>query len=79
MDRKWWTLVAGTAGWRSGVGGGLDDLLIVTAALAIAGALGALALIRGRDFVRAGRTEPEGASPAATEAGRDGMSRVRSE
>ncbi len=38
---------------------GLNDLLIVTAGLAFAGALCALLLIRGKDFVRTGRTEPQ--------------------
>jgi hypothetical protein len=63
---------------RSGFAAGLNDLLIVTAALAFAGAVCALVLIRSRDFVRTGRSEPPGASPAATGTGADGTSRARS-
>ncbi len=67
------------AALRSAFAAGLNDLLLVTGVLAFAGALCALLLIRGRDFVPsqhsapsqhsvpAGRTEPEGASPAAGE------------
>jgi EmrB/QacA subfamily drug resistance transporter len=42
---------------RSGFAAGLNDLLIVTGALALAGAVCAVLLIRGKDFVRTGRTE----------------------
>ena len=42
---------------RSAFAAGLNDLLLVTGALAFAGALCALLLIRSKDFVRAGRTE----------------------
>jgi len=63
---------------RSGFAAGLNDLLIVTAALAFAGAVCALVLIRSRDFVRTGRSEPPGASPAAAGTGADGTSRARS-
>jgi hypothetical protein len=38
----------------------------------------ALLLIRSRDFVRTGRSEPPGASPAAAGTGADGTSRARS-
>jgi EmrB/QacA subfamily drug resistance transporter len=50
---------------RSGFAAGLNDVLLVTAALAFAGALCSLLLIRSRDFVPAGRTEAQGAPPAA--------------
>lgn len=63
---------------RSGFAAGLGDLLIVTAALAFAGAVCALLLIRGRDFVRTGRTQPPGASPTAAETGADSVSPARS-
>jgi hypothetical protein len=63
---------------RSGFAAGLNDVLLVTAVLAFAGALCALLLIRPRDFVRAGRSEPEGVSPAAGETGADAASRARS-
>ena len=63
---------------RSGFAAGLNDLLIVTAALAFAGAVCALVLIRPRDFVRTGRSEPPGASPAVAGTGADGTSRARS-
>ncbi len=46
---------------RSAAAAGLNDLLFVTGALALAGAAGALLLIRGQDFVRDGRTGPEAA------------------
>jgi hypothetical protein len=57
---------------------GLGDVMLATAALAFAGALGALLLIRPRDFVRAGRTEPEGVSQVAGETGADAASPARS-
>jgi hypothetical protein len=63
---------------RSGFAAGLNDLLIVTAALAFAGAVCALLLIRPKDFVRTGRTQPPGASAAATETGADSTSPARS-
>jgi hypothetical protein len=63
---------------RSGFAAGLNDLLIVTGALAFAGAVCALLLIRPRDFVRTGRSEPPGASPAAVETGADSTSPARS-
>jgi EmrB/QacA subfamily drug resistance transporter len=64
---------------KSSFAAGLNDLLIVTAALAVAGALSALLLIRGKDFVRTGRTEPQAAIPAASaEAGADTASPARS-
>jgi hypothetical protein len=53
-------------------------VVLVTAALAFAGALCALLLIRSRDFVRTGRTEPESVSPAAAETGADRSSPARS-
>ena len=63
---------------RSGFAAGLGDVVLVTAALAFAGALGALLLIRPRDFVRAGRTEPEDVSPTAGETGANAASPARS-
>ena len=63
---------------RSGFAAGLNDLLIVTAALAFAGAVCARLLIRSRDFVRTGRTEPPGASPAAAGTGAGATSQARS-
>jgi MFS family permease len=46
---------------RSAFAAGLNDLLLVTAGLAFAGALCALLLIRTKDFVATGRTEPTAA------------------
>ena len=63
---------------RSGFAAALGDLLIVTAGLAFAGAVCAVALIRGRDFVRTGRTQPPGGSPAAAETGADSVNPARS-
>jgi EmrB/QacA subfamily drug resistance transporter len=63
---------------RSGFAAGLNDVLLVTATLAFAGALCALLLIRSRDFVQAGRGEPGGGSPTAAETGADRDSSVRS-
>jgi EmrB/QacA subfamily drug resistance transporter len=69
---------------RSGFAAGLNDLLIVTAALAIAGALCALLLITGRSSSRSeqrwrtARTAPQASSPAGGQAVADGASPVRS-
>ena len=63
---------------KSGFAAGLNDLLIVTAVLAFAGAVCALVLIRERDFVRTGRTQPPGVSPATAETGADSVSQARS-
>jgi EmrB/QacA subfamily drug resistance transporter len=63
---------------RSSFAAGLNDVVLVTAALAFAGALCALLLIRPRDFVRAGRSEPEGVSQVAGETGADVESPARS-
>ena len=65
---------------RSAFAAGLNDLLIVTGALAFTGAVCALLLIRPKDFVRTGRTQPPGASPATadTETGADSTSPARS-
>jgi len=63
---------------RSGFAAGLNDLLIVTGTLALAGALCALLLIRGKDFVRTARTEPQASSRADEQAVADGASPVRS-
>ncbi|MDQ2815651.1 MAG: hypothetical protein M3Z75_28365, partial [Actinomycetota bacterium] len=41
---------------RSAAAAGINDLLYVTGALALAGAVCALLLIRSKDFVRTGRT-----------------------
>ena len=66
------------AALRSAFAAGLNDLLLATGAVAFAGALCALLLIRRKDFVRAGRTEPRGVSQAAGKAGADAGSPVRS-
>ncbi len=72
------------AALRSAFAAGLNDLLMVTGALAFAGALCALLLIRskapsdGQQSVRAGRTEPTDASPAAREADPASTSPARS-
>jgi EmrB/QacA subfamily drug resistance transporter len=63
---------------RSAFAAGLNDLLIVTAALAFTGAVCALLLIRPKDFVRTGRTQPPGASPATTGTSADSTSPARS-
>jgi EmrB/QacA subfamily drug resistance transporter len=55
---------------------GLNDLLYVTAALALVGAVCALLLIRSKDFVS--RTEPPAAPAGAAPAGADRVSQVRS-
>jgi hypothetical protein len=55
---------------------GLNELLYVTAALALAGAVCALVLIRSKDFVS--RTEPPAAPLGAAPAGADAVSQVRS-
>jgi EmrB/QacA subfamily drug resistance transporter len=44
---------------RAAFAAGLNDLLIVTAALALLGAVCAVLLIRSKDFVRTGRTGPQ--------------------
>ena len=59
---------------RSGFAAGLNDVLLVTAVLAFAGALCALLLIRARDFVRAGRAEPQ---PVPAQAGKASSGRDR--
>jgi MFS family permease len=51
---------------RSAFAAGLNDLLYVTAGLALVGALCALLLIRGKDFVR--RTDPQATPPAGGQA-----------
>lgn len=63
---------------RSAFAAGLNDLLIVTAALAFTGAVCALLLIRPKDFVRTGRTQPPGASPATAGTSADSTSPARS-
>jgi EmrB/QacA subfamily drug resistance transporter len=63
---------------RGAFAAGLNDLLFVTAGLALAGAVCALVLIRSQDFVQAGRTEPQGVPPATAEAGADGTNPARS-
>jgi EmrB/QacA subfamily drug resistance transporter len=72
------------AALRSAFAAALNDLLLVTGALAFAGALCALLLIRNKALppsqqsVRTGRTEPEGASPVTGETGADRSSPARS-
>jgi hypothetical protein len=63
---------------RSAFAAGLNDLLIVTAALAFTGAVCALLLIRPKDFDRTGRTQPPGALAATAETGADSTSQARS-
>ena len=69
---------------KSGFAAGLNDLLIVTAVLAFAGAVCALLLIRSRapipdkQSARAGNTQPPGGRPAAAETGADSVSPARS-
>jgi len=63
---------------RSGFAAGLNDVLLVTAALAFGGALCALLLIRSRDFVHTGRAEPEGARAGTGAAGAEDTSPARS-
>lgn len=50
---------------RSSFAAGLNDLLYVTAGLALAGAVCAMLLIRRKDFYRPGSTEPTATSAAA--------------
>jgi EmrB/QacA subfamily drug resistance transporter len=63
---------------RSSFAAGLNDVVLVTGVLAFAGAVCALLLIRPRDFVRTGRSEPEGVPQVAGEAGADAGSPARS-
>jgi hypothetical protein len=55
---------------------GLNDLLYVTAAVALVGAVCALLLIRSKDFVS--RTEPQAAPAGDTGSGTGSVSQVRS-
>ena len=55
---------------------GLNDLLYVTAGVALVGAVCALLLIRSKDFVS--RTEPQAAPAGDAGSGMDSVSRVRS-
>jgi hypothetical protein len=50
---------------RSGFAAGLNDLLYVTAGLALAGAVCATLLVRRKDFYRPGSTEPTATGAAA--------------
>jgi EmrB/QacA subfamily drug resistance transporter len=69
---------------RSGFAAGLNDLLFVTGALALAGALCAMLLIRSKasarneQSTRTGRTEPRATATADERAGAEGVSTVRS-
>src|SRR5690348_5921184 len=63
---------------RSGFAAGLNDLLIVTAVLAFAGAVCAMLLIRSRDFVRTGQGQPQAAAVPGGEASTDSVSQTRS-
>jgi hypothetical protein len=58
---------------RSAAAAGLNDLLFVTAAVALAGAVCSLLLIRSKDFVRTGRTGPEATPPPRGSAETDGV------
>ncbi len=60
----------------SGFAAGLNDLLMVTGALALVGALCALLLIRSKDFV--GRNDPQAAAPAGGQVNPERMSGARS-
>jgi EmrB/QacA subfamily drug resistance transporter len=53
------------AALKSSFAAGMNELLYVTAGLAIAGAVCAAALIRGKDFHQSADTVPEAADPAA--------------
>jgi len=55
---------------------GLNDLLYVTAAIALVGGVCALLLIRRKDFVS--RAEPQAAPAGDPGAGAEGVSQVRS-
>src|SRR5579872_4684916 len=61
---------------RSAFAAGLNDLLYVTAGIALIGAVCALLLIRSKDFVS--RTEPPAAPAGDAGAGTDAVSEVRS-
>ena len=63
---------------RSAAAAGINDLLIITGILGFVGAVCALLLIRRKDFVRTGRTEPQDTPPAAGQAGTDAVSPARS-
>jgi EmrB/QacA subfamily drug resistance transporter len=63
---------------RSAAAAGINDLLFVTGALALAGAVCALLLIRSKDFVRTGRTGPQATPPPDGPAETDTVRPVRS-
>jgi len=66
---------------RSAAAAGINDLLFVTAAVALVGAVCALLFIRSKDFVRTGRTDPQATPPpqgSAEPEGADGFGPVRS-
>jgi hypothetical protein len=63
---------------RSAAAAGINDLLIITGVVGLVGAVCALLLIRSKDFVRTGRTGPQGTPPAAGQAGADAVSPARS-
>jgi EmrB/QacA subfamily drug resistance transporter len=63
---------------RSGFAAGLNDLLIVTAALALVGAVCSVLLIRSKDFERTGRTEHRSDPSANGIASPEGASQARS-
>ena len=61
---------------RAAFAAGLNDLLYVTGALALVGAVCALLLIRSKDFVQ--RTDPQPSSGTSGQASPDAASPVRS-
>lgn len=61
---------------RAAFAAGLNDLLYVTGALALVGAVCALLLIRSKDFVS--RAEPQAAPAGDAGTGAEGVSQVRS-
>jgi MFS family permease len=65
------------AALRSSFAAGLNDLLYVTAGLAIVGAVCATTLIRRKDFHRPPGTEPAAASETPETSGRDATEPVR--
>ena len=65
-----------TVAIKAAFAAGLNDLLYVTAAVALVGAVCALLLIRSKDFVQ--RTERQAASGTSGQASPDGASPVRS-
>jgi hypothetical protein len=70
------TTYAAAAALRASYAAGLNDLLIITGCVALAGAVCALLLIRSRDF--AARDHPAAAPPAGERAGAEEGSQIPS-